>query len=91
MFIINNMFTFIQSGIISISKLDITSEQHEYLRNRLIMAKCIAGSVPYIQRLKSLEFKYENEKYITQLNYKPKTTKPLHIKLRTSNGHNVAI
>lgn len=80
-----NIANFFRLGVISASKFPTKYEQHEYLRNYIILVKYTIHNVSYIKRVRSMEFKYENEKYIEQINHRPRRTKSLCVKVFPSN------
>jgi len=82
-----NIIHFIKHGVISASGFDTKYEQHEYLKNHIMMTKNIMGDLPCLKKVKSLEFKFEEEKYIEEINYKPKRTKSFCVKVFSPNSN----
>jgi hypothetical protein len=80
--LLHNIINFIQLGIHNASLLDTTYQQHEYLKNYILLAKNMV-IFPHLQKVKSLEFKFENEKFIE---YKPRKTKSFNVKISPRNS-----
>ena len=85
MVLLCNIINFIKHGVIIASTLDTKYEQREYLKNHIMMTKYIMGELPYLKRVKSLEFKFEEEKYVEEINCKPRRSKSLCVRIFSSN------
>lgn len=82
----NNMTKYLILGVKHSALLENPDDQYECLKNYISASKYLMA-IPCIRRVKSVEFKYEPEKYQKEYQHKIKKTKSFPTKIFNSSDN----